>query len=83
MSRCLIIEDDDLMQGMLLEALSEYGMSVTLADTGDQGWKQFQNERFEVVITDLKLPGMDGIALLKAIKEQAPETMVILITYMP
>ena len=80
MSRCLIIEDDDLMQGMLLEALSEYGMSVTLADTGDQGWKQFQNERFEVVITDLKLPGMDGIALLKAIKEQAPETMVILIT---
>ncbi|MBN1550009.1 sigma-54-dependent Fis family transcriptional regulator [bacterium] len=80
MIKCLVIEDDDLMQGMLKEALSENYISVTLAETGDQGWALFQEEPFDLVITDFKLPGMDGLTILEHIKSKAPETMVILIT---
>ncbi|NQT25872.1 sigma-54-dependent Fis family transcriptional regulator [candidate division KSB1 bacterium] len=80
MIKCLVIEDDDLMQGMLKEALIENGISVTLAETGDQGWTLFQEEIFDLVITDFKLPGMDGLTILEHIKSKSPEAMVILIT---
>lgn len=80
MIKCLIVEDDDLMSGMLKESIQEIEFDVTLTGDGAEGWKTFQGDRFDLVITDLKLPGMPGLALLEKIKSTSPDTITIVIT---
>ena len=76
----LIIDDEPLMRLSMVDALEGVGCVVAAAATGTEGIRVLEKRQFDVVITDLRLPGADGLAILKACKERNPNTEVILIT---
>ncbi len=76
----LIVDDEPLMRLSMVDALEEVGCEVTAAATGTEGMTLLGTRQFDVVITDLRLPGADGLAILKTCKERSPGTEVILIT---
>jgi len=76
----LIIEDDDLMQSMLVDNLKNEGFNISVEDNGLDGFRAFQKSNFDLVILDLKLPKMDGMTVLKKIKEISDEAIIILMT---
>ncbi|MCP4020880.1 MAG: response regulator, partial [Desulfobacteraceae bacterium] len=76
----LIVDDEEGIRKVLKITLEHSGYKVFLASDGEAGLKIFKKIKPQIVITDIKMPGVDGIALLKAIKEIAPETEVIMIT---
>jgi two-component system NtrC family response regulator len=76
----LIIDDDTSLRRVLEYNLQEAGYAVGTAASGEEGLQLFDEASPALVITDMKMPGMDGMQVLKAIKERAPETLVIMIT---
>lgn len=80
MSKILIVDDDRSMREFLEILLHMEGYQVFSAANGQTATDLCAKQKFDLVITDLKMPGLSGIDLLKNIKETSPETMVILIT---
>ncbi|MBI5644098.1 MAG: sigma-54-dependent Fis family transcriptional regulator [Deltaproteobacteria bacterium] len=78
--KVLIIDDEPLMRMSISDALKSEGFSVKETGLGKEGITLFRDYSFDVVITDLRLPDLDGIEVLKACKRYSPDTMVILIT---
>jgi two-component system NtrC family response regulator len=76
----LIIDDDTSLRRVLEYNLQEAGYAVGTAASGEEGLQMFDEVSPALVITDMKMPGMDGMKVLKVIKERAPETLVIMIT---
>ena len=77
-SRILIAEDDDISRENLSELLCAY--DVYSVGDGMQALKAFHEEKFDLIITDLRMPNMDGMHLLKHIREDDPRATVIMIT---
>jgi two-component system response regulator PilR (NtrC family) len=80
MSKILVVDDEQSMRDFLAIMLKKEGHEIVTAENGGAALKAAQVEIFDLVISDVKMPGMDGIAVLKAIKEISPETVVIMIT---
>jgi PAS domain S-box-containing protein len=80
MSKLLLIDDEDGIRKVLSISLKSDGYDVATAASGQQGIDLFQKEFFPIVLTDIKMPGMDGIEVLRRIKEINPEVEVIVIT---
>ncbi|MFN2266665.1 MAG: response regulator [Desulfonatronovibrio sp.] len=80
MRKILVIDDEKPTLSMFQMFLKVYGFTVYTAENGEQGLKIFQKENPSIVITDIKMPGMDGLEVLKRIKEINPATEVIIIT---
>jgi two-component system NtrC family response regulator len=78
--KILVIDDDNSLRRVLEYNLQEAGYQVSAASNGEEGLRLFSEELSTLVITDMKMPGMDGMKVLKAIKELSPETVVIMIT---
>ncbi len=78
--RILIVDDDEHQREQLSGFLKKQGFSVTTAESGLEAINLCQDKHFEVALIDLKMPGMDGIELLKKLKESNPEIQVIMIT---
>ncbi len=76
----LIVDDEPLVRDLLKEVLEREGYQVDLAKDGLSALKFIQENFFDVVITDMKMPKMDGLSLLKEIKRFSPSTLVIVIT---
>ncbi|MCH7496167.1 MAG: sigma-54-dependent Fis family transcriptional regulator, partial [Candidatus Marinimicrobia bacterium] len=76
----LIIDDEPLMRLSMLDALKAVGYEVQEASTGTEGIKKTKDQQFDLVITDLRLPGSDGLQVVQACKEVSPRTEVIVIT---
>ncbi len=76
----LIVEDEPDMLLGLQKILSKQGHHVEIAETGSTGLKKVEESFFDIVITDLKMPGVDGIELLRKVKKAYSDTMVIVIT---
>lgn len=76
----LICEDKESMADMLRQTLHDAGYDVTVARDGEEACKLFSKGRFDLVLTDLKLPKQDGIAVLKFIKEDSSMVPVIVMT---
>ncbi len=76
----LIIDDEVLTLNNLRRALEKEGYEIFLADSGETGLKIFQEHIPNLVLVDLMLPGIDGIEVLKKIKEIDENTVVIMIT---
>lgn len=78
--KILIIDDEELIRHSLKTDLSAVGFTVSLAENGKEGLKKFKVDHHDAVLTDLMMAGMDGIDVLKKVKEEAPETVVIILT---
>ncbi|MBN2846759.1 MAG: response regulator, partial [Deltaproteobacteria bacterium] len=78
--KVLIAEDNDLNRLNLSELLSDNNFEVTAVRDGKEAMELFPSERFDVVITDLKMPHVDGMQLLAFIKELNEGTIVIIMT---
>ena len=78
--KILVIDDDKPTLNMFEFFLEAYGHMVLLAENGTEGLKLFETRKPVIVFTDIKMPGMDGLAVLDKIKGQAPETEVIIMT---
>jgi len=76
----LIIDDEPLMRVSMVDALKAVGYEVQEASTGIEGLERLQAFEFNLVITDLRLPGADGLHIVSQCKEQWPHTEVIVIT---
>jgi YesN/AraC family two-component response regulator len=80
MRSILIIDDEKSTLRIFRLFLSAYGYKVLTAENGKLGVEVFNRERPRIVLTDIKMPGMDGLEVLKRIKEADPSTEVIVIT---
>ena len=76
----LLVDDEADIREVLEIALKDLGYDVCVAADGEQGLEIFQAHRPALVLTDIKMPSMDGIELLKCIKRENPECEVIMIT---
>jgi len=80
MTRVLVVDDDAGLREMLEIMLTREGYSVVGEGDGLKALNRCRKERFDLVLTDLKMPKMDGLEFLKSVKEFSPGTQVILIT---
>jgi two-component system response regulator HydG len=78
--RVMIVEDEEGMREFLKILLTKEGYRVTALDNGKDAVDRFTEESYHVVITDIKMPGMDGIQVLSRIKEADPSIPVIIMT---
>ncbi len=80
MDTILVIDDEKPTLDMFRLLLSAQGYTVLTAEDGRKGLDVFARERPPIVITDIKMPGMDGIEVLRRLKQSEPNTEVIVIT---
>jgi anti-anti-sigma factor len=80
MNKILVIDDEKPTLSMFRLFLAAYGFEVITAENGEEGLKAFENERPPIVLTDIKMPGMDGLEVLERIKKMDPRAEVIIIT---
>ncbi|HWC75259.1 MAG TPA: sigma-54 dependent transcriptional regulator [Gemmatimonadales bacterium] len=76
----LVIDDEQGILDTLRILLKNEGFDVSIAQGGKAGLEQLKNSAPDIVLTDLKMPGITGIEILSAVKEQDPETPVVLMT---
>lgn len=76
----LLVDDEQDIRDVLRMALDDAGYRIIMAENGEAAMKRYQAEQPAIVITDIKMPVMDGIELLKRIKRHNEETEVIMIT---
>lgn len=79
-SKILVIEDEKNMREILSILLEGEGYEVMTAPDGKTGIEQIKKEIYDLIITDIKMPGHDGFDVLREAKEISPETLVIMIT---
>lgn len=79
-NRILVADDESDITTVLADILSEQGYEVETAGDGMEAWTRFQSESFDLVVTDLKMPEMGGLELLRRIQEQGRSALVIIMT---
>ena len=75
--RVLIVEDDENINNLLREALTKHGLNCTQAFSGTEGLIVFKNDKFDLVLLDLMMPGMDGHTLTQRIREVSKVPIII------
>ena len=78
--RILVVDDEEMIREMLFDVLSQAGYTAKTAKDGNDAIAQIENEPFEIVITDLKMPGMSGLELLQRVQKINPDICVLIIT---
>lgn len=76
----LVVDDEPIIRANLAEFLEQEGYSVATASTGELALDIIARQRFDVVLCDVNLPGIDGIEVLERVTRLSPETFVLLIT---
>ena len=80
MAAILVVDDEQAIRAALSDTLAFLGYEVATASNGTEGLRLFLKNSFELVVTDVQMPGMDGWTLAQRIKEASPNTPVVLIT---
>jgi len=78
--KILLVDDEEGIRTVLGITLADYGYEVLKAGSGEEALRLFREREPEIVMTDIKMPGMDGIQVLRKIKKESPDTEVIMIT---
>lgn len=78
--KILLVDDEEGIRKVLGISLSDMGYDVITAENGEEAFSLFKQIAPQIVLTDIKMPGMDGVTLLRTIKEVSPDTEVIMIT---
>ena len=76
----LVIDDEEAIRSLLTDVLTDAGYRVTAVASGEEAIKKIEECPFEIVITDLKMPGMNGIEVLRKMKNMRSDICVIVLT---
>src|SRR5207248_10349932 len=79
-ARGLIVDDEPLICSTLAEYLTQEGFAVATAASAEEALLQAAEQRFDVALCDMQLPGIDGLELLERLLKISPQTFVLLIT---
>ena len=79
-TKVLVLDDETIVLKRLGPALEKAGFSVEVFSRSSDAFNRVQETTFDIVITDLKMEGLDGMQFLSMVKEQSPKTEVIVIT---
>ena len=79
-NKILLADDEEGIRKVLGISLTDSGYDVITAENGEEALEIFRRVQPSIVLTDIKMPGMDGIELLQKIKQEDPDTEVIMIT---
>ena len=79
-AKILVIDDEESVRSVLSRILSQVNHQVTVAENGNEGIRLFREKEFDIVLTDLGMPGMSGWEVCRAIKKMSPRTPVGMIT---
>ncbi len=80
MARILVADDEEGLREFLSDALEDDGHRVVAAADGEEALRRLRAQGFDLVITDLKMPGLSGLDLLRRIRAEQPETEVVVMT---
>jgi len=78
--KILVADDEEIIQSLLAKIFENDGYEVTAVYDGNEAFRKIQQESFDLVVTDINMPGRNGIEILKAVKGNNPDTEVLLIT---
>ena len=78
--KLLVVDDEDLFRNSLVKLLTMEGYSVLSASDGNEALGLIKENKFQLVITDLKMPGMNGMEIMREIQRLSPDTKVVIIT---
>ncbi|MDT8440989.1 MAG: sigma-54 dependent transcriptional regulator [Desulfuromonadales bacterium] len=78
--RLLIVDDEEGMRRLLVKVLTRAGYETVVAGSGAEALRQVAADRFDLVVTDIKMPEMDGLQLLRELKDYEPSLPVIVMT---
>jgi DNA-binding NtrC family response regulator len=81
--RVLVVDDEQLVRDLLVSYLTSLGFVVETAQDGVEGLEKYAQGDFDLVMTDLSMPNMDGIELVKQIRETDDEAVILMITGYP
>ncbi len=76
----LVVDDEADFLSVIQNRLSKQGFTVTTANSGEEALAKFSATEFAAVILDVKMPGIDGLSVLKEFKKQRPDVGVLLLT---
>lgn len=76
----LFVEDDVVLNAMVSDALGMLGFKLTTAKNGEEGLKLFESKVFDVVLSDINMPIMDGLAMSQAIREINKQVPIVLLS---
>ncbi|MGB2696471.1 MAG: sigma-54 dependent transcriptional regulator, partial [Candidatus Zixiibacteriota bacterium] len=79
-AKILVVDDDNLMREFLDETLRRSNYFVDSASTGDEAFKKIKSQEYDVILSDIRMPKMSGMELLKAVKDNSPQAKVMLMT---
>lgn len=80
MAKVLTIEDDEITAREIIAELSAHGISVDWAANGDEGLRKASGTRYDAITLDRMLPGLDGLGVVKALREAGVDTPVLMIS---
>jgi DNA-binding response OmpR family regulator len=80
MAKVLVIDDEQGIRSLLDTILSRKGYNVVLADGGRKGMELFRRERPDIIVLELNMPEMDGIAVLQQVRSLNPDQPIIILT---
>lgn len=80
MPRILLAEDDEIMRVSVYDRLKKQGWQVDDAEDGQKAMAMAEKHQYHLVISDIRMPGLDGLTLLQHVRSQCPETDVIIMT---
>jgi len=83
MKRILVVDDEEDILGLLSELLQRWGFEADTVTNGREALERFHGRDFDLVLTDLKMPDMDGLELLRRIREENPRVPVLMLTGFP
>jgi two-component system, OmpR family, response regulator len=78
--RILIVDDEERFRSTLIKLLSSRGMQAAAAGSGEEALELLEGQAFDVILLDVKMPGMGGVKALPRIKELRPEAEVLVLT---
>ncbi len=82
-NRILVVDDEEGLRLLYKEELEEDGAEVELASSGEEALEKLEKNSIDLVLLDIKMPGMDGVEVLRRVKEKWKDLPVILCTAYP
>ena len=79
-TRLLVVEDDDTIRETVSEAMELEGFAVTAATNGQSAWELLNRERFDLVVLDLMLPGINGLDLCRQLRQTSNPPLILVVS---